>query len=95
MQNKTVLFYWSRGAEVRRDVVRLIGDAQKKNEPAFLNALAKELELSHVAVKKHLDLLVEEGYVESINPDGKPVYLKLSASGKAVYAEIRKPAPRP
>lgn len=86
--SKTILFYWSKGAETRRNIVRFIYQRQEKNEPCFLNLLAKEFNLSHVAIKKHLDLLIEENFVEAINPSGKPVYLKLTPSGKKVIKEL-------
>ncbi len=88
MQNKSVLFYWSRGAEVRRKILSLTHRANQKKKPIFLNALAKKLGLSHVAVKKHVDLLVEEEYLEEINPGGKPVYLSLSKQGRRVLDEF-------
>ncbi|MBI4361317.1 helix-turn-helix domain-containing protein [Candidatus Micrarchaeota archaeon] len=90
MQNKSILFYWSRGAEVRRKILRLVHHANQKNKPAFLNALAKTLKLSHVAVKKHVDLLLEEGFLEEVNPGGKPIYLRLSKNGATVLSEFSK-----
>lgn len=89
MADKTLLFHWSRGADVRRLITRLIAQEQRQDKPIFLNALAGQLGLSHVAVKKHLDLLVEEGYVEGINPDGKPVFLRLTKNGQRIHSEIR------
>ncbi|MFH1211157.1 MAG: hypothetical protein V1645_04570 [archaeon] len=87
---KSVLFYWSKGAGTRRRILLIIKNANEKNEPCFLNVMAKRLKLTHVAVKKHIDLLVEEGYVEPINPSGKPVYLRLSDSGKGIIKELGK-----
>lgn len=90
MQNKSILFFWSRGADVRRKIIRLVDSARRRKKPVYLNKLAEKLSLSHVAVKKHVDLLVEEGYLEELNPGGKPVYLALSTGGKAVLAEFSK-----
>lgn len=90
VDNKTILFYWSRGADIRRKILQLVASANQKNKPAYLNALAKKLKLSHVAVKKHVDLLGEEGYLEEINPGGKPVYLRLSKNGATVLNEFSK-----
>lgn len=85
---KTILFYWSRGAETRVMIIRLIAQSEKSGSPCYLNTLAKKLKLSHVAIKKHLDLLIDEGYVKILNPGGKPHYLALSAEGKKVGKEF-------
>lgn len=61
---------------------------EKKNKPCLLNIIAKKLNLTHVAVKKHLDLLTEEKYIKSINSSGKPIYLKLTNSGKETVKEL-------
>ena len=85
---KTILFYWSKGADVRRKIIKIIKEAQGKNEPIFLNRIASILELTHVTVKAHLDLLVEEGYVSIINPEGKPHFLNLTRRGEALCKEL-------
>ena len=85
---KTILFYWSRGAELRRGIVRTIGECEKKKRPCYLNVLAAKFKLSHVAIRKHLDLLREEGYVKILNPQGKPNYLALTKKGAEVLAEF-------
>jgi len=85
---KSMLFYWSKGAEIRRSIIRLIGTCNLRDEPCFLNQIAREIDLSHVAVKKHIDLLISEGYIKTINPDGKPVYLELTKMGLEEYNEI-------
>jgi predicted ArsR family transcriptional regulator len=85
---KTILFYWSKGADVRRKIIKIIKEAQGKNEPIFLNRIASILELTHVTVKVHLDLLVEEGYVSVINPEGKPHFLNLTKKGEGLYREL-------
>ena len=88
--SKTILFYWSKGAQMRVKLLNWIAKCIKKGEPCYLNVLAKKVNLSHVAVKKHLDLLLEEEYIKEINPNGKPVYLDLTAKGKDVLAEFKK-----
>jgi predicted ArsR family transcriptional regulator len=85
---KTILFYWSRGADTRVRIVRKIGECRAKRKPCYLNTLATHLKLSHVAVKKHLDLLIEERYVKVMNPGGKPVFLELTAKGEDVLGEF-------
>jgi DNA-binding MarR family transcriptional regulator len=90
MISKTILFYWSKGADTRRKIIRFIYKCEKKNKPCFLNSLAKKFNLTHVAIKKHIDLLIEEKFIESINPSGKPVYLKLTNSGKEIVKELTK-----
>lgn len=88
MISKSILFYWSKGAELRRKIIRLVKSCEEKNKPCFLNSLAKELKITHVAVKKHLDLLLEEEYVEPLNPKGKPIYLKLTKAGNELHKEF-------
>ncbi|HZX44307.1 MAG TPA: hypothetical protein VFF28_01350 [Candidatus Nanoarchaeia archaeon] len=87
---KSILFYWSKGADVRRKILKILSDCEKQAKPCFLNIAAKKLSLTHVAVKKHIDLMVEEGYIEPINPKGKPVFLKLTPLGKGVIKELEK-----
>lgn len=85
---KSVLFYWSKGAETRCRIIKLIHMSHEKNISCFQNSIADELGISFVAVKKHLDLLLDEGYVEVINPKGKPQYLKLTKKGADIYREL-------
>lgn len=85
---KTVLFYFSKGARLRVKIIKLIEAHNRKNTPIFLNVLAKKLRISHVAMKKHLDLLVEHGYVKPINPAGKPTYLELTKKGREIVEEF-------
>jgi len=85
---KTILFYWSKGADTRRRIIRLIAECGKKDKGCYSSMLADKLKMSHVAMKKHLDLLAEEGYVEVLNPEGKPNYLALTAKGKEMLKEI-------
>jgi DNA-binding transcriptional ArsR family regulator len=85
---KTILFYWSKGSETRRKIIRLIAACERKREACYLNLLAERLGVSHVAVRKHLDLLVEEKYVEILNPEGKPNFLALTAKGVEMLKEL-------
>ena len=85
---KTILFYWSRGAETRVRMLRFIAKCEKAGKPCYVNTLAKELELSHVAVMKHLGLMIDEGYVKILNPGGKPQYLALTPEGKKTAKEL-------
>ncbi len=88
--SKTILFYWSKGAKVRVKLLNEIDKCGKKNEPCYLNVLAEKLGLSHVGVKKHIDLMIEEEYVKEINPNGKPIYLELTEKGAGVLKEFKK-----
>jgi len=81
---ESIIFYWGKGADVRRKILTTINQLNKKNKPCFLNIISKNLKLSHVAIKKHLSLLLEEGYVSQINPKGKPIYLQLTKKGKGI-----------
>ncbi len=85
---KTILFYWSKGAETRRKIVLLIYRCEKEKAPCYINTLARKLRLSHVAIKKHISLLMEEGYVSILNPNSKPQFLVLTAKGREVAKEL-------
>lgn len=85
---KTILFYWSKGAEIRRKTLRIIAECERSKRPCYLNLLAEKFKLSHVAVRKHLDLLREEGYIKILNPKGKPNYLALTKKGSEALAEF-------
>ncbi|MBM3309681.1 MAG: hypothetical protein FJY77_05435 [Candidatus Altiarchaeales archaeon] len=85
---KAILFYWSKGADVRRKIIKIMKQAEEKKEPIFLNKIASLLGLTHVTVKAHLDLLIAEGYIEVINPEGKPHYLNLTKKGEALHKEL-------
>jgi predicted transcriptional regulator len=87
---KSILFYWSKGAKVRVKLLHEIFKSNRKKEACYLNSLADKLGLSHVAVKKHLRLLAEESFVREINPGGKPVYLELTEKGLQVLNEFKK-----
>lgn len=86
---KTVLFYWSKGAETRRNMILLIAKCEREKESCYLSKLAKSLEISHVGLKKHVDLLIEEGYIKILNPEGKPHFLVLTKEGLGVLKELR------
>ncbi len=66
----------------------LINNLNKNKSPCFLNIIAQNLEISHVAIKKHIDLLLEENYINQINPRGKPIFLGLTKKGKEVIKEL-------
>lgn len=85
---KTILFYWSKGAETRRGIVRFMAQCERSNNPCYLSTLAEKLGLSHVAIKKHVDLLLEEHYMKIKNPGGKPAFLILTEKGREVFREI-------
>ena len=87
---KTILFYWSKGSEIRRKIIKIIKRCEKENMPCYLNSISAELRLSHVAVKKHLDIMIEDSYVRILNPDGKPQYLQLTEKGNDVINELLK-----
>lgn len=87
--DEIILFYWSKGAGMRTKILIEVFKCSKKKQPCFLNKLAEAFNVSHVAMKKHVDLLVEENYLKEMNPDGKPVYLELSEKGKNFLEKFR------
>ncbi|MBI5227800.1 ArsR family transcriptional regulator [Candidatus Micrarchaeota archaeon] len=85
---KTILFYWSKGADTRVKMIKFIARCERESEPCYLNLIAENFKLSHVAIKKHLDLLVESGYVKVLNSGGKPLFLALSKNGIEILREF-------
>ena len=83
-----ILFFWSKGAETRRKILRKVGECERSGEPCYLNMLADALKLSHVAVKKHVDLMIENGYLRVLNPNGRPAFLSLTKKGKSVLSKL-------
>ncbi len=89
---KTILFYWSKGADTRVRILRAVQRCNAGGKGCYLNTIAASLGLSHVGIKKHLDILIEEGYVKIINPGGKPLFLELSHKGQDVLGEFSQKA---
>ncbi|MFA6049242.1 MAG: hypothetical protein WC792_04865 [Candidatus Micrarchaeia archaeon] len=85
---KSILFYWSKGAELRRRLVATMAKECAGKRSCYLSKLAGILGISHVALKKHVDLLAEEGYVEELNAGGKPTFLKLTREGEKLAKEF-------
>lgn len=85
---KSVLFYWSKGAEVRRNIIKFIYESNLQNKPCFLNILSIKFKMSHTGMKKHIDLLIEEKYVKAINLGGKPIYLEMTDKGREMLKEL-------
>lgn len=87
---KSILFYWGKGSSMRVKLLHEIHKANLEQKPCYLNLLAEKVGVSHVAAKKHLDLMIEEEYVREINPNGKPVYLEITEKGIGVLNEFKK-----
>ncbi|MBI2079761.1 hypothetical protein HYT84_03280 [Candidatus Micrarchaeota archaeon] len=87
---KTILFYWGKGSDTRVKIIHLIADSERLSEPCYINIIAEKFKVSHVAIKKHIDLLIDEGYLSIINPDGKPHYLILTEKGIEILKEFSK-----
>jgi DNA-binding MarR family transcriptional regulator len=85
---KTIIFYWSKGALTRIKVVKLIAQCERESKPCYINLIADTLGLSRAALKKHVDVLIKYGYVQILNPGGKPNYLALTQSGLEVLKEF-------
>lgn len=85
---KSILFYWSKSAEVRRNIIKFIHKCNRQNKPCFLNILSDNFKMSHTGMKKHVDLLIEEGYIKPINPGGKPIYIELTQKGQKILKEL-------
>lgn len=85
--DEAVLFYLSPAGEKRLTILRLVNEAEDEQEGMYLNKIADELDISHVAARKHLELLLEGDYLRYKNPDGKPKYLEMTTDGYRVLSE--------
>lgn len=87
--DKTILFYWSKGSKTRLRILMWAWKCQQKKEPCYLNQLSEAMGISHVGIKKHLELLLKENYIKEINPSSKPVFLELTEKGKKIIHEFK------
>jgi DNA-binding MarR family transcriptional regulator len=85
---KTIIFYWSKGALTRIRMIKFIAECEREGKPCYLNLIAEKLDLSRAALKKHIDVLLKYGYIQILNPGGKPNYLALTHSGVEVLKEF-------
>lgn len=95
-ENFSILFVWSKGARQRRNILAEIERSQNKKEPIYVSKLSETLsksekngEISISAIRKHVKVLVEYGFVEPINKGGKPEYLQLTDTGKKTIEKIK------
>ncbi len=85
---KTIIFYWSKGALTRIKVIKFIAQCEREGKPCYLNIIADSLGISRAALKKHLDIMLKFGYIQILNPGGKPSYLALTQNGLEVLKEF-------
>ncbi|MFH0874975.1 MAG: hypothetical protein V1859_03495 [archaeon] len=76
-----IVFQHSKGAHTRRKIIQALYKQERENFLHCAATLCGDFEISNAAIKKHIDYLSLEGYVEKINPEGKPIFLKLSEKG--------------
>ncbi len=86
---RRIFFNWGRGATTNVGILDLVDNCAKNKEPCYINILADSIGLSHVAIKKKVDIFIEQGYIEIINPNGKPHYLLLTDKGKELLNELK------
>ncbi len=84
----TILFYWSKGADMRVKIIKIIADCERQHDPCYINIISQKLGVSSVAIKKHVDLLIQEKYLSILNPMGKPHYLILTKEGLKILKEF-------
>ncbi|MDY6778707.1 MAG: winged helix-turn-helix domain-containing protein [Candidatus Nanohaloarchaea archaeon] len=85
--DETVLFYLSEAGDKRLKMLQLVSEAEEEQEGMYLTKMAEEIGISHVAARKHLQLLLEEGYLRYKNPDGKPKFLEMTDKGRSVLED--------
>jgi len=80
----SIIFLHTKGAQTRRRIVQSIYRYEKQSNFHSLTTLTDLFDISKVAVKKHVDNLADLGYIEKINPGGKPIFLRLTDKGTEV-----------
>lgn len=85
--DETVLFYLSEAGDKRLKMLQLVAEAEEEKEGMYLTKMAEEIGISHVAARKHLQLLLDENYLQYKNPDGKPKFLELTEKGRGVLED--------
>jgi predicted transcriptional regulator len=90
-----MLFIWTKGAKIRREIIKVINVSQKNNESIFLSKITNEINnffqektITISVVRFHLKSLIKYGLVQEINKGGRPEYLKLTKEGLDVNERI-------
>ncbi len=78
---ETIIFLHSKGAETRRKIIQLLYKQDKIRNLHCLTSLQYEFKISKPGLKKHIDYLSYLGYIDKMNPKGKPVFLRLTEKG--------------
>jgi len=86
---ENLMFLWSKGAATKVDLLEHVLSCNKQNEPCYIAILARKFSISHVAIKKHVDLMLVHGYLEVENPGRKPRYLRLTKKGHDVLGKFK------
>ena len=68
-------------SDIKVEILKKLSSQEKENTLNSITSLAKFLSISKVAVKKHIDSLLESKLIEQINPGGKPIFLRLTKKG--------------
>ena len=78
---ESVIFLHSKGADKRRDILKILYYQSQNKEMHCITCLAKKFKVSKVTMKETIDGLIKLMYIEKINPLGKPIFLKLTEKG--------------
>jgi repressor of nif and glnA expression len=83
-----MLFIWTKGAKIRREIIKLMNFLEGNEESIFLSKITEEINkffqektITISVVRFHLKSLIKYGLVQEINKGGKPEYLKLTQEG--------------
>ena len=98
----SIVILWSKGAYQRKRILLEIARAQKEGNPIFVSKIAERLislsenqdkhdkPISLSAVRKHVKVLTQFGFIKSINLGGKPEYLQLTTEGEKAVQLLSK-----
>ncbi|OLS26384.1 MAG: hypothetical protein HeimC3_09340 [Candidatus Heimdallarchaeota archaeon LC_3] len=91
----SLLFIWTKGAKIRREIVKIVFSYQEKNEAIFLSKITNDLiekytekKVTISLVRFHLKSLEKYNLIESINKGGRPEYLSLTREGLDAFNRI-------
>ncbi|OLS26390.1 MAG: hypothetical protein HeimC3_09400 [Candidatus Heimdallarchaeota archaeon LC_3] len=98
--NYSIILIWAKGAKQRRHILCKIYEAQTKGESMFVSKLAKNYQekfelnglkkISRSAIRKHIEILKEYGFIKPVNEGGKPEFLQVTEIGMKAIKKFEK-----
>ena len=94
----SLLFLWSKGANTRRKIIKIIANQQNSANPVYISEITKifnnnlveeEHSVTNSSIRKHIKVLKEYNLIKPINEGGRPEYLELTEEGKFIINKVK------